>query len=75
MRTGRVLPLGTEIVMFTSAPVIFLLTIYKMLIWEIKLDFMCVAKLNWLFPNSHDSLTVMKNSLPIKVKVKITWDS
>lgn len=64
----------TEIVMSTS-PVLFLFSNYKMLIWEIKLDFMCVTKLNWLFPCSHGFISVMKGSLSIKVKVKITGDS
>lgn len=61
--------------MSTSAPVFFLLSVYEILIWEINLDFMCVTKLNLLFPSSHGFLSVMKDSLSIKVKVKIAGDT
>ena len=42
-----------------------------MLIWEIKLGFMCVTKLNWPFSSSRGSLSVTEGSIAIKVKVKI----
>lgn len=40
-----------------------------MLAWEIKLDFMNVTKLSWLFPSVQDLLSVMKESLSVKMKV------